>query len=84
MDQRGKTSFPTRHVQALSSRVLSGADVEVGGESRWKGWRREWRLSRRELLRRLDAVEGSVRRRGAADRHEFSEVLKTQRELDAV
>ena len=40
-------------------------------------------LSRRELLRRLDAVEGSVRRRGAADRHEFSEVLAAQRELEA-
>ena len=40
-------------------------------------------LSRRELLRRLDAVEGSVRRRSAADRHEFSEVLAAQRELEA-
>ena len=40
-------------------------------------------MSRRELLRRLDAEEGSVRRRSAADRHEFSSVLQAQRELDA-
>ena len=32
LDQRGKTSFPARHVQALSSRILGGADVKVGGE----------------------------------------------------
>ena len=40
-------------------------------------------MSRRELLRRLDAEEGSVRRRSAMDRHEFSGVLQAQRELDA-